>query len=88
MSTQTTKKKIEGAADRVSGKVKAGVGKATGKKSLEAEGRAQALVGKAKIEGAKAVGKLAHEAREVADKVEKAIEKKLEALGDAGARES
>jgi uncharacterized protein YjbJ (UPF0337 family) len=87
MSTQTTKKKIEGAADRVSGKVKAGVGKATGNKSLEAEGRAQALIGKAKIEGAKAVGKLAHEAREVADEVEKAIEKKLEALGDAGARE-
>ena len=78
----STSQKIDGAADRVSGKTKEVVGSATGNKTLEAKGKAQNLVGKAKIEGAKAAEHIKEKTREVADRVED----KLDAITDAAKR--
>jgi uncharacterized protein YjbJ (UPF0337 family) len=44
----------EGAAERLGGKIKAGIGKLIGNERMEAEGRAQELRGTAKEEAAKA----------------------------------
>ena len=42
------KDRVEGAAENVGGKIKAGVGKALGDSKMEAEGKADQVKGKAK----------------------------------------
>jgi uncharacterized protein YjbJ (UPF0337 family) len=51
MSHQT--QRIAGAAQKVSGKIKKGIGRALGNDRMEAEGRAKELAGKTREEGAK-----------------------------------
>ena len=49
-----TGKRIEGAAEELGGKIKAGIGSAIGNEQMEAEGRATELKGEAKQAAAKA----------------------------------
>jgi uncharacterized protein YjbJ (UPF0337 family) len=48
-------KRVEGAAEELAGRIKAGVGALTGNERLEFEGRAAALKGKLKQEVSKAI---------------------------------
>lgn len=64
-----TSKRVEGAVQELSGKIKAGLGKLTGNERLEAEGRATALKGKATQEGAKAIERVKGKVQEVAGSI-------------------
>ncbi|MCA9613348.1 MAG: CsbD family protein [Sandaracinus sp.] len=82
IQTETTKKKIEGKAQQLKGAVKEKVGDATGNRKLEAKGKIEKAAGKAKAEVADAAGKVASKTKQVAGKVERAVEKKIDAMRD------
>jgi uncharacterized protein YjbJ (UPF0337 family) len=54
MSSSNASKRSEGAAEKLGGKIKGGIGKLIDNEQMEAEGKAKELKGTAKEEGAKA----------------------------------
>ena len=64
--SSNTQKRVEGAAEAIGGKIKAGVGRILGNERMEAEGRATELKGQAKQEAAKVAERVKGKVEEMA----------------------